>query len=548
MNTAEIRTRGFSAATATIAAAAVLMLAGEPVRSQALGTIAFPTSGAPDAQPAFLEGVKALHSFQFDEAAVAFRRAQEIDPGFALAYWGEASYNHPLWAEQDTAAARAALERLAPALEGRLAEAELDKERTLMEAVDLLFYGSQDKLERDRAYAERMTAAHERWPDDHEIAAFYALSLLGTVRPGETGFRRQARAAAAALEVFEENPEHPGAAHFIIHAFDDPEHAPLALPAAQVYAEIAPASAHALHMPSHIFVQLGMWEEVVSSNIESYEAAVELNRRMNLPEGRSDFHALSWLAYGNLMLGHHDAAAENLRRAREAVERNPGDANVLDGYLGMRARQIIETGRWEEIPVRAADGGFEALVPGLARTATSTNAAWLYAAGASAAHRGDDTRATAAETQLERLAGEREAAGDMHGAHQLLIMAAEVAAANALAGGRTEAAVRRARQAFELEATLGAPSGPPVPVKPAAELYGQVLLAAERAGEARAAFDAALLRMPKRTPSLLGLARAARAAGDTAAARRAYAELASMPGARAASDAVREAKAFVESD
>ena len=126
-------------------------------------------------------------------------------------------------------------------------------------------------------------------------SVFYALSLLGTVRPGDTGFRRQALAASIAEASSRQNPKHPGAAHFIIHSFDDPDHAPLGLTPANAYAKIAPSAAHALHMPSHIFVQLGMWQEAVASNVDAYKAAVDLNARMKLAEGREDFHTLSWL-------------------------------------------------------------------------------------------------------------------------------------------------------------------------------------------------------------------------------------------------------------
>ena len=285
--------------------------------AQELGTIAFPTSGDQAAQPAFLEGVKALHSFQFDEAALAFREAQKIDADFALAYWGEAmSYNHPLWAQQDADAARRVLEQLAPTPEGRAAKAKLPTEQAFLAAADRLFYGPDDKLARDKAYSEAMARMYERWPEDHEVATFYALSLLGTVRPGDVGFRRQARAAAIAQQVFEANPNHPGAAHFIIHSFDDPDHAPLGLPAARAYAGIAPAAAHALHMPSHIFVQLGMWDDVVRSNVNAYAAAVAINTRLKLPEGGEDFHTLSWLAYAQ------PDARPIRRRAREPRARS----------------------------------------------------------------------------------------------------------------------------------------------------------------------------------------------------------------------------------
>ena len=279
-------------------AAAVALVLSVPVAAQELGTITFPTSGARPAQGAFLEGVKNLHSFQFDEAAESCRRAQKIDPSFAMAYWCEAmSHNHPLWAQQDTAAARAILDKIAPTLDGRLAAVKTDKEKAFLRAIDVLYSSpgdastslSENKLARDVAYSNAMAAMYAQWPDDHEVATWYALSLLGTVRPADRGFRRQAQAAAIAQKVFAENPKHPGAAHFIIHAFDDPDHAPLGLAAARLYAGIAPAAAHALHMPSHIFVQLGMWNDARTSNIAAYKAAVDVNTRLKLAEGREDF-------------------------------------------------------------------------------------------------------------------------------------------------------------------------------------------------------------------------------------------------------------------
>ena len=229
-----------------------------------LGSVSFPTSAKGPSQTAFLVGVKALHNFEFDTAGEAFREAQKADPGFALAYWGEAmSYNHPLWAEQDIASARRALERLAPTAAARAAKAPAGKERGLVEAVDVLF-GAGDKYARDVAYSAAMKRLHEQQPADDEVSVLYALSLLGTARPGEKSVRNAMQAAAIAEDIFQRNPKHPGAAHFIIHSFDDPDHAILALPAARAYSKIAPAAAHALHMPSHIFVQLGMWDDVVA--------------------------------------------------------------------------------------------------------------------------------------------------------------------------------------------------------------------------------------------------------------------------------------------
>src|SRR5262249_37836241 len=171
----------------------------------------------------------------------------------------------PLGAERDLAAARRVLERLAPTAAARAAKAPAGKERGLIEAADVLF-GAGDKLTRDVAYAAAMKRLHDQHPADDELATLYALSLLGPARPGEKSVRTAMQAAAIVEGVFQRNPQHPGAAHFIIHAFDDPDHAALGLTAARAYSKIAPAAPHALHMPSHIFVQLGMWDDVIASN------------------------------------------------------------------------------------------------------------------------------------------------------------------------------------------------------------------------------------------------------------------------------------------
>jgi tetratricopeptide (TPR) repeat protein len=491
--------------------AAGVALTAAALQAQELGNIDFPTSGAAAAQPKFIEGVKDLHSFEFDEAADAFRQAQQIDSNFALAYWGEAlSYNHPLWAQLDLPASKKALERLAPTLAGRLAKAHTEKEKAYLEAVNQLFYAPGDKLARDNAYSAKMAQMYDQWPDDREVAIFYAVSLLGTVRPADKGFRRQALAASIALKVYQENPNHPGAAHFIIHAFDDPDHAILALPAARMYAKIAPAAPHALHMPSHIFVQLGMWQDVVDSNIVAYKAAEALIARMRLPEGREDFHTLSWLEYGNLMLGKFDDARKNVDLAKQAADRNPRNANIAQQYHTMLARYILETGKWEKIPLEGsadASAAHEAM-PGMPGMPYSGGGAWIFIAGLSAARLGNADQAERARASLSAMRQGVESSGDAYTAKPLAIMENEVAAEVAQARGQKSEAVRLAQQAADIESTLAAPSGPPDPIKPALEFYGEVLLDAGRPAEAVTAFEQALLRTPKRSPSVAGLARA----------------------------------------
>lgn len=499
-----------------LAAVACLAIA-VPISSQELGTITFPNSGNAAAQAPFLEGVKDLHSFQFDEAAVAFQRAQQADPSFAMAYWGEAmSHNHPLWAQQDAEAAKKILEKIAPNAEARQAKAKLPKEKAFLKAIDVLYYSPGDKLARDKAYSEAMAAMYAEWPNDHEVATWYALSLLGSVRPTDTGFRRQALAASIVEKVFKENPKHPGAAHFIIHAFDDPDHAPLALDAARAYAGIAPSAAHALHMPSHIFVQRGMWEDVRKSNIAAYKSATELNARMKLAEGREDFHTLGWLEYANLMLGNTAEAAENVAAAKAAADRNPGAANIRNGWLGMRARLILETEKWERIPLEApaapAPGAADAHagMPGMAMPAG--NNTWTFIAGYSAAKLGDLKTAETAEAMLRGARQKLEGGQNPYAAKPVAIMEKQVAALVRNARGQKDEALSLAKDAMAIELSMAAPSGPPDPIKPAPEFYGELLIEAGKPAEAVAALEISLQRTPNRTPSVKAMARA-RAAG-----------------------------------
>ncbi len=488
-------------------AAAVLVAVAAPARAQVpsgeLGTIQFPTSASGEAQTAFLVGVKALHNFEFDIAGEAFRQAQKANPNFALAYWGEAmSYNHPLWAEQDIAAARRVLERLGPNAAARAAKAPAGKERGLVEAVEVLF-GAGDKYSRDVAYSGAMKKLYEQYRGDDEIAVLYALSLLGTARPGEKNVRTAMQAAAIAEDIFRRNPNHPGAAHFIIHAFDDPDHAILALPAARAYSKIAPAAAHALHMPSHIFVQLGMWDDVVASNLVAYKAAVDLADKKNLPRGREDFHTLSWLQYAYLQQGKVAEAQKCVDMAKAVADKNMDNPRIRDGYASMKARQIIETAQWEKIALPTTpvtDGG----APGY-----DGSASYVLAAGLSAAKLGDLATANIALDRLKAMRTQAESGSNAYRAKPFAIMQNEVAAAIAVANKDAAGAERLLKEATTVESSLDAPSGPPEPIKPSYELLGDLLLAQGRAKDAAAQFELALSRMPNRRASVQGLQRAA---------------------------------------
>jgi tetratricopeptide (TPR) repeat protein len=491
------------AAAAVLVAASGLRGAAQAPAAAQLGTVNFATSAKPAAQTAFLVGTKALYNFEFDIAGDAFREAQKADPAFALGYWGEAmSYNHPLWAEQDLASARRVLERLGPTAAARAAKAPAGKERELVEAADVLF-GAGDKLARDIAYSQAMSRMHAKYPNDDEIAIMYALSLLGTARPGEKTTRSAMQAAAIAQGVFQRNPQHPGAAHFIIHAFDDPDHAILSLPAARAYAKIAPSAAHALHMPSHIFVQLGMWDDVVSSNIVAYKAAVDLADKKNLPRGREDFHTLSWLQYAYLQQGKFDDAQRCVEMAKEVADKNADNPRIRDGYASMKARQVVETEKWEKLalPTGAVrDGG----APGY-----DGSAAYVFAAGVSAANLGDLATANVALEKLKAMRAQAESGSNAYRAKPFAVMEKEVAAVIAFTQNDAAAAERLIKEATAIEATLDAPSGPPEPIKPSFELYGQFLMKQGRSADAHKQFEQSLQRMPNRRAALQGLERAA---------------------------------------
>ena len=493
------------------------------------GDISFENSGVAAAQSAFLVGVKALHNFQFDDARIAFEEAEKIDPSFVMAFWGQAmSNNMPLWQRQNTSEAKQILERLASTKEGRISRAQSDKEKAFISAVDALFFSSDDKLKRDLAYSGVMARMHDQWPEDHEISIFYALSLLGTMRPGDDGFKKQALAASIAMSVMDENKSHPGAAHFTIHSLDDPEHAILALAAAKVYADIAPSSAHALHMPSHIFLQLGMWERVVNSNIESYASAVSHTKKLiesgakNIGTsmvGGEDFHSLSWLAYANLMLGHYDRAKENLVMAKTAMEANPNNMRAQNGYYTMLARHAIESADCSDVQLGDADSGM------------GKNAALVAAAGMCAVSNKNIDLARAAVNRLNAMRLQSEEAGKTYNAMQIQIIELEVGALVAAASQQFDQAITLAEQAKVLELeNMSAPSGPPVPMKPAAELYAEILAAAGNHEAAINAYKDSLDWVPNRTPSIVGLSIVAAKNGDAALAEEMRTKLQATPG------------------
>jgi tetratricopeptide (TPR) repeat protein len=474
-----------------------------------LGVLDFPNSGDAAAQDAFSRGVMLLHSFEFDDAHSAFLEAQEIDPGFAMAIWGEAmTFNHPLWAQQDREEALKALAKLGP--RGSLQVSA--HEQRYLDAVATL-YGEGSKQERDIAYMEAMRNLHEDYPDDLEAAAFYGLSILGSVY--ERDFRTYMKAAAVLEDVFARQPQHPGAAHYLIHSYDDQIHAPLGLRAARAYNQIAPSASHAQHMVSHIYTSLGMWDEVVIANQNAVRVSEDSMRRAGKPIANRNKHSLSWLQYALLQQGRTAEAVETMRIMRDDL------AAVQDGRQRyhntlMRSIYIVEDPTAEQILETQDTSGFS----------LDDKAVEAFASGFRSVALGDLDgarheleslqQAIAAANVLSVAEGlhEEDNATSEDGYNIATIFARELEALIYFSAGDQETALQLLAAAADDENARPLEYGPPYISKPCSELLGEMLLTLGRPGEAIGHFETALQRNTARTLSLLGLARAQEAVGD----------------------------------
>jgi tetratricopeptide (TPR) repeat protein len=486
----------------------------QPMTIAGLGTISFPTSThSAAAESTFVRGVLLLHVFQYEDAAVAFRAAQQIDPGMALAYWGEAmTHTHPVWDEQDRAAGRAALAKLAATAAEREAKAATPRERGYLHAVDIL-YGDGPKARRDTLYSNAMAQLRSAYPQDGEARAFYALSLLG-LSQGVREVPTYLHAAAIAESIFARNPKHPGAAHYWIHGMDDPDHAADALPAARALSEIAPDAGHAQHMTSHIFMALGMWDDVVRAN----ENAMRVVNAAQHAAGRGPSfcgHYNFWLEYGYLQQGRLDEARALMQHCESQAQPAAGDPrdpdnSLLGSAVQMWARYVIDARAWSGDVVQWVPDFGNAVAP---------RATWEFTRGLAAAERGDISTARAALAGFERarthLVAEIARAaepdpGDAEYEKRLGVLALELQAEIQLAAtpANSDSAVALLRRATKLEDSMAFAFGPPHVDMPSHELLGHVLLADQQFAEAEREFQAALHRTPGRVSVLEGLKRA----------------------------------------
>jgi len=484
-----------------------------PPATHVLGQLSFPTSSkSPEAQAAFVEGMLYLHIFEYPSAARSFQRAQALDPGFALAYWGEAmTYTHPVWNQQDLEAGRAALAKLAPTKQARAAKAGDARERDFLQGTEIL-YGEGDKPARDLALLAHMEEMAKRYPADDEVQLFLALALLGADE-GKRDVPRFLRAAEIAKAVYRHNPKHPGAAHYWIHGMDDPQHAAGALEAANALAKIAPDAGHSQHMTAHIFIALGRWPDVVDANIAAMRV-VNADLAAKQQPAYQCGHYAEWLQYAWLQQGREDPAygllGECERSGAAAVawmRAHPGVAYLsansadrlqenLDGSLERMRQAILVDSPKHRMDLLSA-------LPG-----AKPGAGLLFARGLATNSVGDTAAARTTLASLQKLA-QPTTVGDE--TVYPAIMARMLEGAILAREGRKDEGIALLRKAAEDYEAQPFDFGPPATGKPPRELLGEVLLAAGRRDEARAEFERALASAPERRGALLGRLRAAAA-------------------------------------
>ncbi|MEP6786993.1 MAG: tetratricopeptide repeat protein [Acidobacteriota bacterium] len=471
-----------------------------------LGEITFPTSGSPEAQKAFIKGTLLLHSFEYDRARTAYQEARRLDPSFAMAYWGEAmAWNYSIWGEQNRKAALNVLSLLGATPAERKSKAPTDREKLYLGAVESL-YGEGDKIARDAAYSNAMAEIVRRYPDDMEARAFYSLSILG-LSDDVRNTENYMRAAAVAEEVYQRNPRHPGALHYLIHAYDDPVHAPLGLRAARLYGTVAKSASHAQHMPSHIFFALGMWDEANAAN----EAATKTAR----DAGGGGYHPLQWLEHGYLQLGRDADAAKLVALVESDMQKQTTPAAAVRSTLAMcRATWLVEASNPDTmLSLEPVD------TTGI--TAIGEFAGLDLAIGLTHLRQKD---VPAAKRDLDRLR-QRIATGkammntkaDIASRYNVVtgsqiastaVMERELDAAITFAAGDKKLGLEKILAAGEAEDKLPFEFGPPTIVKPVWEAAGEMFLEAGQKKEAVAAFQKALKKYPNRRLSNEGLRKA----------------------------------------
>jgi hypothetical protein len=508
--------------TMTIAVAALSLLGAVPAAAQhdhagqageKLGTVDFRTSCSPSVRADFNRAVALLHSFEFGTAIAAFSGVLEKEPSCGVAHWGIvlSNWTNPFGGIRQPAV----IERGQAAIAKARAATGLkfdERERAYFDAALMLFDGAPARPQRERtlAYESAMEALARRYPDDREARIFYALAISQNAVATDKTYANQIKAAGMLEPLYKQYPDHPGLAHYIIHAYDHPPLAPRALEAARRYAKIAPSAPHALHMPSHTFTRVGYWDDSITTNIASAETATKSGSY------GETLHAMDYQAYAYLQLVQ-DAAArrlvDQLPELRKRLDPNAvgGAASGTAGLYALSAipaRYALERGAWAEAA---------------ALEAPSTGYAWIdgishFARALGAARSGSPSAARADIEKLTELRDKSTAAQDAYWAGQLDVQRRVAEAWVAFAEGRRDAAIQELTAAADAEDATDKSAVSPGPLAPARELLGEMLLEAGKPKEALTAFEATMKKEPNRFRGVAGAMRAADAMGDRAAA------------------------------
>jgi tetratricopeptide (TPR) repeat protein len=517
--------------------------------SEKLGRVNFTVSCSPQAQRQFNSAVAWLHSFEYEEAEKAFTEVTLTDPRCGMGYWGIAMSNyHPLWAPPTPAE----LQKASSAVEkAKAVGARTVRERDYIAAIEV-FYKDADKLDhrtRTFAYSEAMEQLYRRHPSDREAGVFYALTLIakGTMA-NDKSYVSEKKAAQILNRVLALEPRHPGVTHYLIHSYDYPALAHLALPAARSYAKIAPASAHARHMPSHIFTRLGLWQEAIQSNLDAKSAARDFAVRNSMSGAWDEqFHAMDYLAYAYLQ-GAQDKQAQGVLDELSKIQRaEPETFKVAYAVTAIPARYALERRRWNEAAKLT-------LPPGTLGAFPWQRFRWaeahIHLARAIGAARIGDT--ASAREDVEKLAAIREELVEIKGgydwAKQVEIERQVASGWLAHAEGKQEEALRLMRAAAELDDATEKHPVTPGAILPAREQLGELLLELKQPVAALQEFETALHIAPNRFNGLYGAARAALLASDRKRAKTYYGKLMALcRQADSIRPEIEEAKAFLAS-
>ncbi|HEV8700941.1 MAG TPA: tetratricopeptide repeat protein [Candidatus Polarisedimenticolia bacterium] len=522
-----------------------------------VGTVEFPTSCSAKAQPEFLRGVALLHSFFYEEARRVFTSAATLDPSCAMAHWGVAmTYYHPIWAPPTDDELKAGLEAISKAqAAGTVSERERDYIGALAAFYDAAketatgpagqsCHGPTDYRTRRAAFSQAMEKVHAKYPADVEAAAFYALSLILS-SPKEEDLPIQLKAAGILEPLWKKNPNHPGLVHYLIHAYDYPSLAPKGLAAADQYASLAPWVPHALHMPSHIYTRLGMWQKSIDANLASSQAAREYSRKYH-PDAANynELHALDYLAYGYLQTAQ-DAKAREVADRLAKIARTYPEVDFAVAYAAgaIPARLVVERQAWQEAVSLAPPR--QALVEKFPFDAAHVE----FARALGRVRTADAPGARQAMAKMKELRDASSHPSATFFRRQLELQMLAVAGWIAWSESRHDEAIALLRYAADEEDALGKHPVSPGAIVPIRELLGDLYLELKRPDDALAAFERSLQINPGRYRATAGAALAAERAGKAETAREHYRRLLDLAkdgdGQR---PEMARAKAFLQAD